>query len=595
MQSQDFLPVTESIFTEMDLWLLELSTAFELELNLVESGEWISKQRAKQECNIDKSDENILRVTEKAFQIDLADHPQISNYFDICVAYYQASTKQIPIAEKSLLSDCYYQLGISLFRQPNQLAAIAAFQIALAIQPERAEAHCNLGAIWALREQFPKAISCYQEALAIYPDLVEAHYNLGAVFLRLEQLDFAITHLETAIALKPGFAEAHGKLGAVFFQKNRLEEAIAQYQRAIEINPNIAEVYFNLGVAYSEQGNVEAAIFAFQQAIAYQPNFPDARTNLAVSMLASGNYASGWEEYEWRWQRKGMELPNWSQPLWDGSSLEGKTILLWAEQGFGDTIQFVRYVPLVKARGGRVIVQCPACLLRLLSTIDGIDRIVTENDELTEQIHCYAPLIGLPRIFATTLDTIPTEIPYLVSDRKLVECSQQVINSGLKSEGYLKVGIVWASSFKGDPAYLKFQRKKSCPLSLLSELLALPQIHQIQWYSLQVGQEASDIDTLGSDALIQNLNHSIRDFADTAALIAHLDLIISVDTAVAHLAGAMGKPVWVMLPFVADWRWLLDRQDSPWYPTMRLFRQKRAGEWQTVIGEMHMALRSFRV
>ncbi|NJL56265.1 tetratricopeptide repeat protein [bacterium] len=333
---------------------------------------------------------------------------------------------------------------------------------------------------------------------------------------------------------------------------------------------------------------MEQAITAYQTAIQLKPDFAEAHVHLAQSLLLSGDLQNGFAEYEWRWA---MIAPYaFSQPVWDGSSLAEKTILVWIEAGFGDIIQFIRYIPLVKAYRGQVFVSCRTTLKRLLETMDEIDRLILEGETLPE-FDVHVPLMSIPQIVGTTLETIPAHIPYLSPP---VECRFK-----LKPlpDTTLNVGIVWASGYKTvegvitkitNRMLLANQKLRSCPLSMFVKLLEIP---GISFYSLQVGENIADLAALGDTSKLQDLSTHIQDFADTAALIGQMDLVISVDTAAAHLAGALGKPAWVLLPVGTDWRWLLDRNDSPWYPTMRLFRQRSPGDWEEVLDRVAEALK----
>ncbi len=458
-------------------------------------------------------------------------------------------------------------LGVILCRSGQTEAAIAQFQQVLQQQPDFADAWCNLGS--ALREQgqVEEAIVHYRRAIALNPNHADAHYNLGIALQDQDDLEEALTHCQQAAVLKPDFVDAYYSLGFVLRRLGRLEEAIASYRRAIQL----------------------------------APNYPEAHKNLGHALLLKGDLATGFAEYEWRWQQKNWCPRPFSQPVWDGSSLSGKTILLHAEQGIGDTLQFIRYVPLVKRYGGKVIVECQPSLLRLLKTVADIDDLIPQGSPLPP-FDVHAPLLSLPHILGTTLDTIPASVPYLhppLSPSPLTPCfksNNQPLTTDLHPilpslippsphlPSPLKIGLVWA----GNPAH-KNDRHRSCKLELFQPLLDLP---GICFYSLQKGEAAADLRRFQFP--IHDLSTGLDDFADTAMAIAQLDLIISVDTAVAHLAGALGKPVWLLLSHSPDWRWMLNRQDSPWYPTLRLFRQKHPGDWQSVFEQLREALQEWK-
>ncbi|MBD2018590.1 tetratricopeptide repeat protein, partial [Leptolyngbya sp. FACHB-36] len=436
-------------------------------------------------------------------------------------------------------------------------------------KPNHAEVRHLLAVILCQTGRTELAIPHLRQVVQTQPQWAEARGNLAnALQQRGESVD-AIAHYERAIALKPDYVEAYQNLSVALRDQDRLEEAVERSQQAIALQPDFAEAHYNLGFIQRQLGRLDAAIASYRRALQLQPNFVSAHKNLGHALLLTGDLTQGFAEYEWRWQQ-----PNWSrsfsQPLWDGSPLPDKTILLHAEQGCGDTLQFIRYVALVRDRVGSVIVECQESLLRLLQTVPGIDRLVPQGAPLLP-FDVHAPLLSLPRILGTTLDTIPAPFPFI----------PKIQNSEFKIQNSkFNVGIVWS----GNPDH-KNNRQRSCPLDQFQRLLDIP---NVCFYSLQKGAAAAE---LASDSAIADLSQDLHDFADTAATIAQLDLVITVDTAVAHLAGAMGKPVWLLLCFAPDWRWMLERQDSPWYPTMRLFRQPRRGDWSAVFDRVHVALR----
>ena len=333
-----------------------------------------------------------------------------------------------------------------------------------------------------------------------------------------------------------------------------------------------------MGVAFKVQGKLDEAIACFERVLQLEADDVNAHINRSLVWLLRGDFERGWDEYEWRWEHKDSLPRQCPQRLWDGSSLAGRTILLHAEQGLGDTIQFIRYAPLVKRCGGTVVVGCSKLLTRLLATCSGIDRVVTKEDSLPE-FDVHAPLLSLPRIFQTHLDSIPADIPYLQS---LEKCRPEIENLLSAQQVKHRVGIVWA----GNPDHPN-DRNRSCALSCFRVLTCLP---DVALFSLQKGANGADLERECREMSVIDLSEVLDDFAETAAAVMKLDLVITVDTAVAHLAGALGRPVWVLLPFAPDWRWLLDREDSSWYPTMRLFRQPRPGDWEAVFERVTRAL-----
>ena len=347
------------------------------------------------------------------------------------------------------------------------------------------------------------------------------------------------------------------------------------YEKSREINPDSSWININLGFAWAEKGDLSKARTYYQKALELEPNFPDSHLNLSFVWLLLGDLKLGFQEYNWRWQADKALFLIQAEKLWDGSNLEGKKILIYTEQGYGDTIQFIRYIPLVKKQGGRITLVCQKPLVRLLEKIPEIEQCLEGIVNLTFDVN--APLLELPRIFGTTLDNIPPPIKNL----NIPEIPSIKLES--PERNYLKVGIVWMTKQDSPTAV-----KRSCKLMNFQYLL---DVAGVSFYSLQK-EPGVDLKLLKTLPIL-DLSSQLNDFADTAGIITKLDLVITVDTAVAHLAGTLGKPVWILLPFVPDWRWMLDRNDSPWYPTMRLFRQPKRGDWNSVLIEVKEALMEF--
>ncbi|PZV18107.1 MAG: hypothetical protein DCF22_02360 [Leptolyngbya sp.] len=503
----------------------------------------------------------------------------------------------------------HYNLAIALYEQKQDQEAIALYQQAIAVQPDYANAHHNLGMAFYRQGKPEAAIDCYRQAVQLEPNHASAHNSLAVALYQQNKLDEAIEHYQQAIAIYPGYVNAHDNLGIALKQQGKLEDAATHFQQAIAFNPSYANAYINLGntmrelgrfneaIAYCQESirlqpsNADAhntygcvlvdlarfkdAIACFEDAVRLRPDFADAHLNMGIILLQIGEFRRGFEEYHWRWKTKQCPDLRYTQALWTGESLNGKVILLTAEQGFGDTIQFARYAPMVAARGGEVIIACQKPLLRLLSTVPGVSRCV-DRDKDNIDIHTHAPLLELPYILGTTTDTIPANVPYLSP------LSQSTIRLDVPPDTRLKIGIVWATNPSNSTS-----GKRSCSLSHFLSLLEVP---GIALYSLQKEQPATDLALLHNTPRLQDLQDQLTDFADTACAIAQLDLIITVDTAVAHLAGALGKPTWTLLPHIADWRWLTDRDDNPWYPTMRLFRQNQPADWDGVMQQVRQAL-----
>jgi Flp pilus assembly protein TadD len=468
------------------------------------------------------------------------------------LAHYQAG--QLPQAEqlcRLVLSskpdhaEAVNLMGIQAFLGGRSDVALQLFRRAVLLSPGRSEFQCNLGNALLARNQFEAAIDAYQKVLAVSPNLAAIHTNIGNAYFNLGQPDLAV----------------------------------AAHQNAIRIDPKLAEAHTNLGHIFSDQGKIDQAIESHRSALALKPDFPEVHWNLALCLLVQGDFEAGWSEFEWR--RKCADhrdaRPDFSPPMWDGSDLDGKTILLTSEQGLGDTLQFIRYAQLVKERGGEVVVECQPELIPLLAQLPCVSRWIGRGEPLPV-FDVWHPLMSLPALFRTTLETIPMQ-PTLRAPSDRVEKFSRLI---LENAGRMKIGIAWAGR-----AQHKNDRNRSLPFSALMPLL---ERSSAQFFSLQKGPAARQIGQFSSGLKLVDLTEELVDFADTAGLIANLDLVICVDTAVAHLAGAMGKPVWLMLPFAPDWRWMLDRDDSPWYPSVRLFRQLRAGDWGGVVGRIKAEL-----
>jgi tetratricopeptide (TPR) repeat protein len=481
----------------------------------------------------------------------------------------------------------------------------------LAPRPLYAQAHYNLGVVRARQGQIDAAIAEYHKALQLNPDSVETHNNLASVLHQKGRFEDAIASYHDAIRLRPDCAEAYTNLGATLTQLGRLDEAIDCYCKALSINPQLGEVCNNLGEALKELGQLDEAEVNFEKALRLKPNFPAARWNRSLLWLLRGEFAKGWPEYEWRWTQPNMPRRLLSQPLWDGSPLDGKTIFIYAEQGLGDTLQFLRYIPRVRERGGNVIVECQPLLTRLLDGMPGVSQVIGRGEPLPD-FEIQAPMLSLPRIFGTSMQSIPRAVPYLSPASRLVEywksaeCEVRsaeskvplsTTHSALCTPQFF-IGIAW----QGSPTY-RYDRQRSIPLVQFGRLA---EVDSIRLVSLQKGpgteqllkecgvrsaecgveKKPNAIRTVQSALCTPELDGASGPFMDTAALMKNLDLVICSDSAVAHLAGALAVPVWVALPFVPDWRWLLKREDSPWYPSMRLFRQKRFGDWQEVFERM---------
>lgn len=477
----------------------------------------------------------------------------------------------------------YNNLGKALYGLNRIDKAIACYARAIEIDANLGEAWFNLAEIKSSGKNPDQAIPFYRKAINALSDPGAAYNNLGNLFKKLKDYKQACGCYAKVVELNPDLAEAHYNLGSVFRLMEIYEPALGHLAQAVRLKPDFAEAWNNLALTCKNIGELDRALVCFNKAVACQPKLAVARWNRAFVYFLKEDYTNGWKDFEWRFQ-----VPHWKSiyplrpesPRWDGRSYADKTILVHDEQGLGDTLQFVRYLPLVKARCNRAILETRPELIPLLKSVSGIDQIVIRPKKETEQEPCdfHVPLMSLPGIFHTTPDTIPGPVPYLHADPvKSRNWSSRLPNASKR------IGIVWA----GRPQHAN-DRNRSCPLG---EMLPLTTVPGTRFFSLQKGTAAGQLNVLPVQVPIDDLGSQLEDFSDTAAVVANLDLVITVDTAMAHLAGAMGKRVWVMIPFIADWRWGAHRQDSPWYPGIRLFRQKKPGDWTAVIRSMGNALK----
>jgi Flp pilus assembly protein TadD len=465
-----------------------------------------------------------------------------------------------------------YHSNLSLVHMATGRYAEAAESCrrALTLKPDSPEIYNNLGN--ALREQgqLEQAVAAYHTALRLRPEFPGPYTNLGIALRNLGRIDEAIAACRTSLQLQPNSPEAYNNLGTALEAKADMEGALAAYLTALRLQPDLAGTHNNVGNALVALGRVEEAIAAFSTALNLAPNDAQARFNSSLALLLRGNFEPGWSYYESRWAAQNLPKKNFAQSAWDGSPLNGRRLLLYAEQGFGDSIQFIRYARLAAERGGTVIVECPANLRELLQGVQGVAEIVTVGDPLP-LFDVHLAMLSLPLVFRTTLENIPREVPYLFAD----PARRQAWSERLGDHRRPRIGVAWA----GNPE----NRRSRVRNIHLQELLPLLRDDRFDFYSLQLGDGAEQLKQLpGENPLIDFTAH-IEDFSDTAAFLAELDLIISADTAVVHLAGALARPVWTLLPFAPDWRWGLSREDTPWYPTMRLFRQPRIGDWDSVV------------
>jgi tetratricopeptide (TPR) repeat protein len=500
--------------------------------------------------------------------------------------------------------------GMLLNAMGQKDAALAGFDSAIALNPAMSAAHFGRAALLQERRQWTASLASYDRAIALNAGDTATHYNRGNVLKQLERWGDALASYDRTLALNSKLAPAHAGRAETLYQLNRLQEALDSYNRAVEIGPDAA-TYNGRGVVQQKMGRFDAACASFDQAIAASPNdpqgyfnrgatqeklcdfagalasyrqavsvnpdFAEAHLNLALTALKVGDFATGWAHYEWRWRvQRGpilVEERKFSQPLWLGEGdIAGRTILLYGEQGLGDSLHFCRYAEQVAALGATVILEVARPLASLCTTLKGVTQVICRGDPLPEfDVQC--PLMSLALACKTTLQTIPTRIPYLKSDPDKVAAWQERLGAKTKP----RIGLTWSGSVGA-----RTFSERSFPLARWVPYLA----DELEYVCMQTEITEADRQTLLESPAIRRFADELMDFSGTAALCECLDLVISVDTSIAHLAGALGRPTWVLLPFDNDWRWLIGREDSPWYPTVRVFRQKSRGDWAEVFARV---------
>ncbi len=481
--------------------------------------------------------------------------------------------------------------ALLILKRPED--ALASYDSAVALKPDYVEAYNNRGLALRSLKRAEDALASCDKAIALKPDYAEAHYNRGNALGDLHQPDAALVSYDQAIALKPDHAEAYYNRGNVLGDLERPEDALASYDWAIALKPDYAEVYNSRGNALVRLNRPKEALASYDTAMTLKPNYAEAYWNQSLCYLLTGLFEQGWRQYEWRKKRqKPIAVRSYPQPLWLGEeNITGKTLFIYWEQGIGDTIQFCRYATLVADLRAQVILEVPKTLMRLLSHLSGVTQLVEPETELPS-FDYQCPLLSLPLAFKTTLSNIPSTIPYLKSSADKSRLWQEK----LRDRSKLRVGLVWSGGFRPDqPELWSVNSRRNIPLAKLA-ILKNP---DIEFYSLQKGEpaasELAELKRRNWDGpRIIDYTSELHDFSDTAALVENLDLVISVDTSTAHLAGALGKPVWILNRFDTCWRWFLDRSDSPWYPTAKLYRQKKAGHWDDVIQQIKLDLMSFQ-
>lgn len=476
--------------------------------------------------------------------------------------------------------------GNTLLQLNRPHEALAAYDVAVGLRPDYAEGHCNRSrALMALDRPAEAAAAC-EAALHLRPDLAEAYASLGGARRRMGQMQVALDAFDAALRLRPDQARTHCDRGAVLAALGRTEDALAALDTALHLQPDSAEAYCNQGFALMDANRPDAAMDAYRTAIRLQPDLAEAHFNLGMALLLQGNFASGWTEYDWRWRCSGWpggSPRHQTLPPWRGEgSIAGQTLLLWSEQGLGDTLQFARYVPLVAALGGSVVLEVQPALAPVLAPVlsSPAVRVIATGDPVPPADR-QCPLLSLPLALRTTLETIPPPLTLQADPDRAAAIR------GSLPPGRLRIGIVW----QGNPHHHN-DRNRSVPLSRFAPLAALPGITLV---SLQKGAGTEQLAAIPPDFAVHSPgpDYDAGDFAETAATLLAVDLLITVDTAIAHLAGSLGRPAWVLLPAQPDWRWLTERDDSPWYPSLRLIRQPESGDWDSVFAQVVALIRQY--
>lgn len=481
-------------------------------------------------------------------------------------------------------SRAYWQRGRALLQQGNTVQAAAAFDRAIARDSNYWPAYLDRGIVRLQERDGYAAIQDFEAVLRIVPAHAQAHLLLGNAWSLTGKVDQAMACYRRAAQANPDYADPHYNMGTLHYYRNQLAEAIECHKQALARNPGFALAHSNLGIAQEASGETKAALASYEAAIAAKPDGASGYWNKALLLLRNGEFDEGWKFYEWRW-RAGKARVNSRfaarAPWLGGSSIAGKRLILHAEQGLGDTIQFARYAPVAASAGATVIMEVFAPLVRLLGRLPGVSEVVSTAEPLPA-FDLHSPLMSLPLAFSTRFETIPCDIPYIVPDEERISAWRSRLG---QKRTHLRIGIAW----KGNPRH-ENDATRSMPFDVLKEALS----EDVDWVCLQKDPSATERASLQAMSNMTVAGPQLIDFEDTCAVIALCDLVISVDTSVAHLAGAMGKPTWILLAQRSDWRWMRERDDSPWYPTVRLLRQTRQqGDWSDVIVRLRASLKAF--
>jgi tetratricopeptide (TPR) repeat protein len=470
--------------------------------------------------------------------------------------------------------DALQLLGTYALQMGDLAAALDLLSRAYELSPGHLQVNLNLGVALQHSGRLEEALQANLRALRIAPGNPDALNNCASVLQAQKQFAASVPYLQQALRLAPESPDALNNMGFALTGLYRFEEALACIDRALDLRPGFLLAWFNRGNALQYLNRLDEACAAYEQALRLDPDHADSRFSLGVCHLLAGRFEPGWQGYAWRWKkREAAALPPYPQPLWRGEqSLQGKTILVYGEQGYGDSIQFCRYARVLAAMGARVLLHVPAPLSPLMKDLEGMEHLVADNAPLPPfDYHC--PLLDLGLASGTTLATIPAQRSYLAADPARADAWRARLGPADRP----RVGVVWC----GNPAHAN-DAARSIRLVEFARLLG----DQVQWVSLQNDVSPVDRLVMAQYPQLRDFSATLTDFAETAALVAQMDLVITVDTSVAHLAAAMGKPVWILLPFAPDWRWMLGRADTPWYPSATLIRQSRPGDWASVLEEV---------
>lgn len=484
--------------------------------------------------------------------------------------------------------EIFFNLGMCYLQLKQYTRAIEAFDQALTLRTDYTKAYLHKAECLSQLKKHDEAIAIYFQALEHEPNSFDAHYKLAESYKYADKFQEAITHFRHAIDLQPHNLSALLQLANTLNMMEELDEALTLYQRILEINPNITAALYNYGYTLKKMNRIEEAIAIHDKVLKLKPDYSLAQFSQSLSYLTLGDWKRGWPAYESRWAAYNESPKKLPQPLWDGSNAYGKTIFLYAEQGLGDTYQFIRYAELVKKQGATVIVETQKPLKSILGLCPYIDRLLVTG-EAPPACDAQLALMSLPMVFNTRIHTVPQNIPYLHADPELVD----IWKERLAHDTNLRVGLCW----QGNANYRTQALRQAVAAKSMhaATFIPLAEIEGVSFYSLQKVSGDDQIESIKDQLYIHNFGADFDNehgrFMDTAAVMKNLDLVISVDTSTCHLAGGLGVPVWVMLPFPADWRWLLDRTDTPWYPTMTLYRQEAHGDWAPVIAQIKEDLR----